>query len=104
MLIWTGWGILVVPIAAALSFLGVGFAQLVNLNAEAGVFIGLPLACVAVWYVGNHLNRPVEGYHPRTGERVIYRNQHTLFWIPMQYFAFIGAAFGIVAMIATLKY
>jgi hypothetical protein len=99
-LIWTGWGILVVPIGVALSFLGVGVAQLVNLNEDVGVLIGLPLACVAVWFVGNRLNRPVEGYHPRTGERVIYKNQHTLFWIPMQYYAFIGGAFGVISTIA----
>ena len=100
MLIWTGWGILLVPIGAAAAFLGVGFAQLINLSSDAGVLIGLPLACVAVWFIGISINRPVDGYHPRTGERVIYKNQHTLFWVPMQYYAFIGAAFGIISLVA----
>jgi hypothetical protein len=54
---------------------------------------------VTVWFIGIRFNRPVDGYHPRTGERVIYKNRHTLFWVPMQYYAFIGAAFGVIAMV-----
>ena len=99
MLIWSGWGILVIPIAAAVSFVGAGLSSLVNLSPQVGVYLGCVLASAPIWYVGSRLNRPVPGYHPRTGERVVYKNQHTLFWIPMQYYAFIVGILAIVLMV-----
>ena len=99
MVIWSGWGILVIPIAATMSFLGVGIASSVGLSAQMGLIVGCALAGVPIWFAGRRLNRPVDGYHPRTGERVVYKDQHTLFWIPMQHYAFIAVILGIYLMI-----
>jgi hypothetical protein len=90
MLIWTGWG----GLSPALFLVGtLGFAgifDVLGVNPRAGGVVGALLAGIAVWFVGIRMNRPVPGYDRNTGEAVMYKNQHTLFWIPMQYTAVLG--------------
>ncbi|SIO84667.1 hypothetical protein [Nocardiopsis sp. JB363] len=92
MIIWRGWGILVPLIAAVLA---VPCAAIV---AEAtgqqhlggiGAGVGFLLAAVAVFFAGRKLNTPKRGFHPATGQPVEYRNSHTFFFVPMQYWAFV---------------
>ena len=92
--VWTGWGILA-PIFYAVGALGVGSLGQFLGAPQVGVFIGVLLASVAVWHIGRRLNRPEPGYHPKTGQTVTYKNQHTLFYLPMQYFAFLGVPFAL---------
>lgn len=90
--VWTGWGILA-SILCAVGALGVGsLGQLLGAP-QVGVFIGVLLAGAVVWLIGSRLNRPEPGYHPKTGQSVIYKNRHTLFFVPTQYYAFLGLAF-----------
>lgn len=101
MIVWKGWGILILPIAmicvaplAALSSsaLGPEFTGL-------GISVGLALAAVASYLLGQRMNRPVAGYHPATGRPVEYRNQHTLFFLPMQYWGFLLLAGSVAALV-----
>jgi hypothetical protein len=94
-LIWSGWGILVIPIVLAASVVVGGALQaaltaagrpdLAFLTFSAG---GLA-AAAAVWLIGKRMNGtpPRELLDPATGERVLLYRRHKLFWIPMQYWA-----------------
>ncbi|PSK92265.1 hypothetical protein CLV63_11822 [Murinocardiopsis flavida] len=104
MIIWRGWGILVVLIAGlfavpsgltAESFLGPELAPL-------GVALGLAAAGIAVFFVGQRLNAPRPGFHPGTGQPVMYRNAHTLFFVPMQFWGFILLGVSVLVGVMTL--
>jgi hypothetical protein len=103
--VWSGWGVLT-PVVLVAGFLlglftaaGLGANPVVN---AALMLAGVLLACVGLWFLGNRLNRPYPGYDRTTGEPVMYRNGHTFFWVPMQYWAFIGAAAAVGLGIAGL--
>jgi hypothetical protein len=99
MVIWQGWGILALiipPVMAELldlllyKTLGMNSAPLygkVNAASIVGVLLG---ACV-LWFGGRWLNnQPVKRLvDPESGETVELKDRHTLFWIPMQYWAFL---------------
>jgi hypothetical protein len=40
---------------------------------------------VAIRFAGKRLNRPVRGFHPQTGQPVVFINRHPFFGVPMQY-------------------
>ncbi|MDA8370184.1 MAG: hypothetical protein M0026_09980 [Nocardiopsaceae bacterium] len=104
MIIWRGWGILVLLIALAAAAPG-GLAVEAVLGpelAEFGVAGGLAVAAIAVFFIGQKFNAPRQGYHQSTGQPVMYRNGHTLFFIPMQYWAFILLAISVVVIVMTL--
>ncbi|HIY39865.1 MAG TPA: hypothetical protein H9836_01905 [Candidatus Nocardiopsis merdipullorum] len=100
MIIWQGWGILVVLIGALFTApLGFGAASLLGEdNAAVGAGTGLILAAIAVYLAGNKLNAPVQGYDPSTGQPVMYRNRHTFFFVPMQYWGFILPVLGVIVI------
>ena len=102
MIIWSGWGVLSVLIAGVALVLSV----LVD-PALARIGIPTPTGVVAVWLaaaalnwvIGTRLNvRPDrELVDPRTGQTVILRARHTLFWIPMQYLSVLMLLLGVMA-------
>lgn len=104
MIIWKGWGILVLLIGAVFTIpLGFGAASLLGTeSAGFGAGLGLLLAAVAVFFVGQKLNAPVQGFHPATGQPVLYRNAHTFFFVPMQYWAFVLPVIAVAAIIASV--
>lgn len=53
---------------------------------------------IVVWWLGKRLeNIPGrELIDPQTQEKVILKEKHTIFWIPLHYFSFILAAFAIL--------
>ncbi|GAA3999846.1 hypothetical protein GCM10022247_20210 [Allokutzneria multivorans] len=98
MIVWTGWGILALLIAALGGGGGSGIGVALGGPSDSpnlGTVIGLALAAVAIWFVGERLNRPVQGFDQNTGQPVLYRNRHRLFWVPMQYF---GPILGLTAL------
>lgn len=104
MIVWTGWGILGLLLGGLGIGAGTGIAASLGVPTDDvnwGTSLGLILAAVAVWYLGQRLNRPVDGYHPKTGEPVKLRNRHTLFFIPMQYWALIFGAGSVVTGVMT---
>lgn len=95
MLIWSGWGILVVPVTLLVGgSVTVLLGTLLNaagLDRMAGLalVIGLLAAAGANWWVGQRLNgRPGRVLlDPATGQQVVLRRRHSLFFIPVQWWA-----------------
>lgn len=104
--IWRGWGILVVLYALAALVVGTVIRNAVGRGSRAGVTIGIceVVAGVAVRFTGMRLNRGGDKLlvDPNTGKEVRVRRTHTLFWIPMQYWAPVLAIAGVIAVIATI--
>lgn len=95
MLIWSGWGILVVPVTL---LVGGGVTVLLGalLNAAGldrmvglALAAGLLAAAAANWWVGRWLNgRPGRVLlDPATGQQVVLRRRHSLFFIPAHWWA-----------------
>jgi hypothetical protein len=106
MIIWTGWGFLVLVIGVGCCFA----TQLIVDSAfrdgyyEANGWpklVGLAAAALIIWPVGLAINRKRperELVDPNTGERVVLSTGggHTLFFIPMEYWAAICLVAGVV--------
>ena len=105
MIVWTGWGALalLVPLAftAALSAAGTALgASPEGLN--PGSAIGLLAGAVAVWFLGRRLNRGASLDELRAGHPGPRANRHTLFWIPMQWWAPVQGVGAVVAAVVTV--
>jgi hypothetical protein len=90
MIIWRGWGILVLVIAGLGAGAGHWIAVALGANPEGpnvGTALGLLLAAVGIWYVGARVNAPKQGFDPNSGQPAVHRNAHTLFFVPMQWLA-----------------
>jgi hypothetical protein len=98
MLVWTGWGILAVPLFALGGVGGTSLGQALGLQAgsNAGTVVGLLAASVATWVLGRRLNRPQAGFDPRTGLPVTVANRHRLMFVPLQYVGVCGGALALV--------
>jgi hypothetical protein len=111
MIIWRGWGILVVLIA---------MAMLIAVQLATGAVFGDPefykvhdwpkgvallLAAVAVYFAGSYFNsRPGRTMIDKaTGREIVLRRVHSLFFVPMQYWGFVLAAFGVVLFFVHVK-
>lgn len=105
MIVWSGYGFLTVflglgGIGAGAALGGTGLAE------GYGLGLGLVLAAALNWFAGTHFNNPArarELIDSKTGQRVILRRNHTLFWIPMQWWslAFAAIALTVLAMQAS---
>lgn len=105
MIIWKGWGILVVLIAGALAGIGgatLGSALGTDEASGIGAAGGLALAAPLVFFVGQRFNAPVAGYDPRTGQPTTFRNAHTLFFIPMQYWSILLLVLSVIVTLAVI--
>ncbi|MCR0982904.1 hypothetical protein [Roseomonas populi] len=108
MIIWRGWGILTVVILALVgggATLAAGkLLESYGANVGYGFVLGLVAAATANWIVGNRLNgRPVrELVDAQTGERVVLRTSHSLFFIPMQWWSVLMILAAVVALSAIL--
>ena len=108
MIIWARWGILgllipcfaiiiaqaiVVPIADPESPIALKRAK------DIGFAIGAVTAGVALWFLGRWMNRTESHMliDPQTGQHVELATGggHTLFFIPLQFWAFIWAGIGV---------
>jgi hypothetical protein len=103
----TGWGILVVGYGLAGLLLGGIIGQAAGLGSRQLITIGISevLAGVALWFTGVRINRNTERrlIDPKTGQDVVVRRRHTLFWIPMQYWAPVLALIGVIVLISGFR-
>ncbi len=99
-IIWRGWGILAIIIPAitvvliellAESVFGEGAYQQ---NNEWLFALGLLIASPIVWLIGRRLNRtqPRQLVDQITGETVTFRKRHSMFFIKLEYWAFVFMA------------
>ena len=106
--IWSGWGILVVPMVvgtaiivgalAQLSLKEFGHPKLTFLAFSFGLFA----AAASNWVVGRHLNStpPRELIDPATNERVLLTQRHALFSVRMEYWSAPGVLAAFVPRLA----
>ena len=114
LLVWSGWGLLVLPIifvtsvvvrgALQLALVAAGLPQLAFLAASVGLFA----AASVNWVVGRRFNtRPGrELIDANTQQRVVLRRIHRLFWIRMEYWSvpvFLAAFVPLLALGRLLK-
>jgi hypothetical protein len=100
MIVWRGWGFLAFVIPLGLGILAEQGGKAVSGDGAGWYFqSGFGAGLAIVWFLGRWLNNKPEKIliDPETGEQVVLRGGHSLFWIPMQYWAFIGLAVMAVA-------
>jgi hypothetical protein len=108
MLVWKGWGILGIIIPAALIFLtdaALGAAFGAGYNRGMVVPGSLCFSSVLVWLIGRQLNAkpPRILTDTETGETVEIKPQHSIFWIPLHWFALPLLALGLVFFARVLR-
>ncbi len=105
MVIFSGWGILalvlagVIPaVTAIVTSMIVGDPQYHKTHGWP-VAVGLWVAAVLIWVIGYRLNRIryEDSVNPHTGvaEKLEIGGGHTLFFVPMQYWAIVWAGVGV---------
>ncbi|HPF23640.1 MAG: hypothetical protein R3C08_05220 [Hyphomonas sp.] len=115
MIVWSGWGILILVFGAVAAFgdialvsalsgtLSDGAADTVPLTARIAGFLPWIGAAAAAWFMGRKVNTKTEQVliNPETNEPVVIRRGggHSLFFIPMQYWAFILLIVGAFAFV-----
>jgi hypothetical protein len=104
MILWKGWGILALLIPAALVAGGDTVLQDVmgsQYNSPVVKALLLFLSAAAVWMAGRKLNStPVKNLiDPETGKVVGIKQAHSMFWIPMQWYAVIWVIAAVVVYI-----
>jgi hypothetical protein len=92
MVIWKGWGILALLIPAVFIAGGdVLLQEILGAQYDSPVVKALLLlvSAAAVWVAGRKLNGvPVKKLiDPETGKTVAFKTVHSIFWIPMEWYA-----------------
>lgn len=92
MLVWRGFGF-VVPIIYLLITVAIReSSRAVVANDNLALAFGIALSAVSVWFVGKKINNPDKAKRvidAENGEEILLMSTHTLFWIKVEYWAFI---------------
>jgi hypothetical protein len=99
-LVWRGWGIVVVGIAVLWLGVAIVLGEAIHADKAGGAAIfGLCLvpAGAMTWFVGRRMNRDATRIllDPATGEQVVVRRDHSLFFVPVEWWGPILAVLGI---------
>jgi hypothetical protein len=103
MIVWNGAGILVILVAVLGWAIGAGLGD--DKHGMVGGGLGLLASATALWYGGRIMNSPVHDrilIDPKTGQQVVLTDRHTLFWIPMEWWAVIIGVGGLAVIINAL--
>jgi len=98
MIIWSGRGIFSVLVLIACMFLTVTlFSKEI---ADYAFAMSFTIAGFFSWFFGKKWNNKPQRIlrDEQTGERVTFKNRHTLFWIPMQYIGYIFISGGTIIL------
>jgi len=98
MIVWSGRGILIVLVFFASMFLGnVIFPD--NMTDYVFAFAVL-LSAIFSWFAGTAWNKNNEKFvtDDKTGQKIVIRDSHGLFWIPMQYWGIILTVLSIIIL------
>lgn len=104
--IWKGWGLLVLVISLAVSLVTMMLFETLGVARGFGPALGMMLSAVAIWVVGNKLNSPLKNrvlVDKKTGADVVLKPEHSLFFIKFQYWAFVVGAFGLFMLVGAFK-
>lgn len=101
-IIWRGYGFLVPIITiVVVGLVSVVTGAIFNHVPLLGMCLGTLAAAAAVWFVGNKLNNPAKArvmIDKQTGQEFLLKQNHSLFFIKMQYWAYPIALIGIVLL------
>jgi hypothetical protein len=106
-IIWRGWGIVVIGLALLAALAAGAVAEMVKADDYGtGLLLGLFLIPIGVltWFVGKRMNRDTVRnlVDPKTGEAVTVRNDHSLFFLRVEWWGPILAVAGLVVVISGL--
>ena len=96
MIIWSGQG----RLAGIVFLAAVGIMYLFGLGDDKAFLFGSLLAAPFIWIIGRNLNKPEEHVDRKIRQTVIYRNLHSMFGVPMQYWAIIYVVLSFVYFLA----
>jgi hypothetical protein len=105
MIIWKGYGILVLVIAVAIGAIGSLIFGKIGSTEDMGAAVGAIISGIIIWIVGNKLNSPAKDkvmIDKQTGQEVVLKPNHSFLFIKMQYWAFIVGAIGLIMIIDIL--
>ncbi|MBE9599422.1 hypothetical protein [Pedobacter sp. MC2016-24] len=104
-IIWKGYGFLVPFITIAIvGVISVVFWKLFPTTLFLGPCIGSFAAAAAVWFIGNKFNSADKNrvmIDKQSGQEFLFKPDHSLFFIKMQYWAFVIAAVGAFLLLGT---
>lgn len=102
-LLWSGWGFLVpVILGTVFVLMQAGLNAMIGPytyeSAEWPKFLATLITGVSIWFVGRYFNNKPGRVliDKQTGHEVVFKPRNTFFFIPMEYWAFIIAVFGII--------
>ena len=93
MIIWSGLGFLVVLIPLVISIFTIGYLG----NSNLVFYLGFVVSAVLIWMIGRKMNNKPgrEVVDKKTGEEIILKQNHSLFWIKMEYWGILIGILGI---------
>ncbi len=100
-LVWQGLGLVVGFGAVVLGGVALMSAASLGLPTTGGFVLALAAMAAMLWWVGRRINDPALDkvlIDPETGEQVRLAKRHTLFWIPVQWYAFAPAIMAVVTI------
>jgi hypothetical protein len=95
--IWNGLGCLVIPVVIIGGVVMASIAQ-AEPNIRWPRLIAVLGTALALFGLGIVLNRPQVVGHDRFGNAVTQKGDHSLYWIPIQYWSVIVLIFGTIAV------
>ena len=98
MIIWKGWGLIVIPIFFLAPFITGWLLRFFpfHLGSNFSMSLGYVLAAVACWFIGKKLNY-IHGQ-----AKYAFKDQHSLFFIPVQHWGILFGALSILMMFGFL--
>ncbi len=107
MIIWKGYGFLVLVISIAIgAIVSLIFAN-IGSTEDIGAGVGALISGGVIWIVGNKLNASSKNkifIDKQTGQEILVKPDHSMFFIKMQYWAFIIGGIGIIMLIDIVVY
>ena len=105
-IIWKGYGFLVPFIAAAvIGVFSVLLWQLFPKSVLLGPCLGSFAAAAAIWFIGKKFNSPTKNrimIDKANGREFLFKPDLSLFFIKMQYWAFIVGAVGLLLLLGLI--
>ncbi|RYE27747.1 MAG: hypothetical protein EOP42_18795 [Sphingobacteriaceae bacterium] len=105
-IIWRGYGFLVPIITVVTGALITVLIHFVfKTNQPWGISLGSFVSAAIIWFWGKKLNDPAKNrimVDKATGQELILKPNHSLFFLKMQYWAFLVAALGMVTLVSLI--
>ena len=104
MVIWTGWGLLVLVFVVIGAGTGELLANLAQTDQNWPMGIGTLLAAGMNYSAAKMLESEGEILiDPETGEEVLLKSSHSLFFIPIKYWTYVFGALAVLWFLLTLE-